>query len=63
MKQKLGPYIEASGQHEDDIEYEATVEEYLGDYDDKVPPVPPAQPQRQASQYIPLAPAAARRAY
>ncbi|MCG7399697.1 hypothetical protein [Caballeronia zhejiangensis] len=61
MKQKPGPYIEASRQDEDEIEYEATIEEYLGDYDDEFPPVTPAQPSQHASEHIQLAPTATAR--
>lgn len=60
MNQKLGPCIEAPMQ-EDEIEYEATIEEYLGDHDDQFPPVTPALPQQQVSGHIPPALKAAAR--
>jgi hypothetical protein len=41
--------IETSRQDEDEFEYEATIEEYLGDYDDRV---------THASKHAPRAPGA-----
>jgi hypothetical protein len=61
MNQKPNSCMEASGKDEDEIEYEATAEEYLGDYDDEFPPVTPVLPQQQVSEHIPHAPTAAAR--